>query len=211
MRRASLAEDREDMRDPIPPHAPYNGLDPTASGRRLRMMKGRLALATLALILALILAGCGGGGSGSGGSSGGGSSSSVKATTGGSSGYGGGNTSSSSAATTTTSSSSGGVLETIVIKETEFKLSPSTVTLSKPGTYAFKAENKGSIEHNLEIDGQAVKSKGGEVGRAKMEQNLGPGRSGVLTVTFQKPGTYEMYCPVIGHRLAGMKGSVVVK
>jgi len=32
----------------------------------------------------------------------------------------------------------------------------------------------------------------------------------VLTVTFQKPGTYVMYCPIIGHRLAGMKGSVVV-
>lgn len=46
---------------------------------------------------------------------------------------------------------------------------------------------------------------------AKLEQTLNPGQSGVLTVTFQEPGTYEMYCPVIGHRLAGMKGEVVVK
>jgi uncharacterized cupredoxin-like copper-binding protein len=83
--------------------------------------------------------------------------------------------------------------------------------LSKPGTYAFKAENKGSAEHNLEIEGEGLKSKGGEAGEAKLEQNLGPGQSGVLTVSFQKPGTYEMYCPVIGHRLAGMKGEVVVK
>jgi hypothetical protein len=45
------------------------------------------------------------------------------------------------------------------------KLSPSTVTLSKPGPYAFKAENKGSAEHSLEIDGKGVRSKGsiGEV------------------------------------------------
>ena len=39
---------------------------------------------------------------------------------------------------------------------------------------------------------------------------MNPGQSSVLTVAFQEPGTYEMYCPVIGHRPAGMKGEVVV-
>jgi uncharacterized cupredoxin-like copper-binding protein len=179
-------------------------------------MKSTLAFAALALILALVLAGCGGDAGSSGGSSGGGSSSSGKATTGGSSGgggghdHGGGNTTSSSAATTT-GSSPGGVIKTIVIKETEFELSPSSVTLSKPGTYAFKTENKGSAQHSLEIDGKGVESKGGKAGEARLDQDLDPGQSGVLTVTFQKPGTYEMYCPIIGHRLAGMKGSVVVE
>ena len=175
-------------------------------------MKSTLAFAALALVLA----GCGGDAGSSGGSSGGGSSSSGKATTGGSSGgggghdHGGGNTTSSSAATTT-GSSPGGVIKTIVIEETEFELSPSSVTLSKPGTYAFKAENKGSAQHSLEIDGEGVESKGGKAGEARLDQDLDPGQSGVLTVTFQKPGTYEMYCPIIGHRLAGMKGSVVVE
>jgi uncharacterized cupredoxin-like copper-binding protein len=161
-------------------------------------LKGTLAVGALTLMLAVVLVSCGGG-VGVGGSSG-----------------GGGKYGSSSSATTTTRSgaskgASGGTLKTIVINETELKLSPSTVTLSKPGTYAFKAENKGSAEHSLEIDGKGVKSKGGEVGEAKLEQTLNPGQSGVLTVTFQEPGTYEMYCPVIGHRLAGMKGEVVVK
>jgi hypothetical protein len=87
----------------------------------------------------------------------------------------------------------------------ELKLSPSIVTLSKPGTYAFKTENKGSAEHSLEIDGKDVKSKGGEVGEAKLEQTLNPGQSGVLTVSFQATGTCEMCCPVIGHRLAGIR------
>jgi uncharacterized cupredoxin-like copper-binding protein len=54
-------------------------------------------------------------------------------------------------------------------------------------------------------------SIGGEVSEANLEQTLNPGQSGVLTVSFQEPGTYEMYCPVIGHRLAGMKVEVVVK
>ncbi len=165
-------------------------------------------------MLAVVLVSCGGGGGGAGGSSAGGESpskgkptTSGKSTTGGGGKYG----YSSSAPTTTTNGTSGGTLKTIVIKESEFKLSPSTVILSKPGTYAFKAENKGSAEHTLEIDGKGVKSKGGEVGEAKLEKTMHHGQSGVLTVTFQEPGTYEMYCPVIGHRLAGMKGEVVVK
>ena len=178
-------------------------------------MKGTLALAALALVLALVLTSCSGGTSSSSGASGGGSSSSGKATTsrssGGGYGYGGGNTSSSSAPTTTNNSSSGGALKTIVIKETEFKLSPSSVTLSKPGTYKFKAENEGSYQHSLEIEGKGVKSEGSEEGDAALEQALNPGQSRVLTVTFEKPGTYEMYCPVDGHEQEGMKGEVVVK
>jgi uncharacterized cupredoxin-like copper-binding protein len=184
-------------------------------------LKGALAVGALTLVLAVVLASCSVGGGGGGYSAGRGSSSTGKATTSGksttgaSSDSGGKYGSSSSAAKTTTNGASnrasGGTLKTIVIKETEFKLSPSTVTLSKPGTYAFKADNKGSAEHNLEIEGEGVKSKGGEAGEVKLEKTLNPGQSGVLTVTFQEPGTYEMYCPVIGHRLAGMKGEVVVK
>jgi uncharacterized cupredoxin-like copper-binding protein len=173
------------------------------------MMKATLVVAALALVLALALTSCGGG-AGSGGSSGRGSATSGKATTGeSSSGGGGGYGSSSSAATT--SGTSGGAIKTVVIKETEFKLSPSSVTLSKPGTYTFRAENKGSAQHSLEIEGKGVKSEGSEGGEAKLKQVLNPGQSGVLTVTFQRPGTYEMYCPVDGHEQEGMKGEVVVK
>jgi uncharacterized cupredoxin-like copper-binding protein len=83
--------------------------------------------------------------------------------------------------------------------------------LSKPGTYAFKAEDKGSAEHSLTIEGKGVKSAGAKGGEATLEQTLNPEQSGVLTVTFQKSGTYEMYCPVDGHEQLGMKGKVVVK
>ena len=112
----------------------------------------------------------------------------------------------------TTSGASGGTIKTVIIKESEFKLSPSSVTLSKPGTYKFKAENKGSTQHSLEIEGRGLKSEEGSEGdEAELEQVLNPGQSGVLTVTFQRPGTYEMYCPVDGHEQEGMKGEVVVK
>jgi len=168
-------------------------------------LKGTLALVALTLVLALVLTSCGGGAAGGG--AGGGSSASSKAASSGMAATGG----SSGQATTKKNAASGGPIKTVVIKESEFKLSPSTITLSKPGTYAFKAVNKGSTEHNLRIAGEGVKSEGGEVGEAELERNLDPGESGVLTVTFQEPGTYEMYCPIIGHRLAGMKGEVVIK
>jgi uncharacterized cupredoxin-like copper-binding protein len=185
--------------------------DPTSTRRRLRTMKGTLNKGTLAvvaltLMLALVLTSCGGGGQGGGGQGGGSSASSkpassTKASTGGSSG----------GATTKKHVASGGVIKTVVIKESEFKLSPSTITLSKPGTYAFKAENEGSYQHSLEIEGEGLKSEEGEAGEAKLEQALNPGQRGVLKVSFQKSGTYEMYCPVDGHEQEGMKGEVVVK
>ena len=176
------------------------------------MVKGTLAVAALALVLSLVLTSCGGAGSGgsSGGSSGSRSATSTKASTGESSSGGGGGYGSSSAATTK-SGTPGEAIKTAVIKESEFKLSPSSVTLGKPGTYTFKVENKGSTQHSLEIEGKGVKSEGSEEGEAELKQVLNPGQSGMLTVSFQKSGTYEMYCPVDGHEQEGMKGEVVVK
>jgi uncharacterized cupredoxin-like copper-binding protein len=194
------------------------GLRPAKQPRTTNSaLEGTFAVGALTLVLVVVLASCGGGGGTGGSSAGKESHSTDKATTSGesttsaSSGGGGKYGSSSSAATTTTKGASGGLLKTIVIEESEFNLSPSSVTLSKPGTYAFKAVNKGSTEHNLRIAGEGVKSEGGQAGEAELERNLDPGESGVLRVTFRKPGTYEMYCPIIGHRLAGMKGEVVVK
>jgi len=188
------------------------------------MLKKRTPwVAALVLLLALWLASCGGQTGGGGGQAGAGGD--------GQGGGGGGSQTTagkkvSTAHThekttnkTTTAhkkaptggGASGGVIKTVAIKETELELSPSTVVLSKPGTYAFKAENKGSSGHSLEIEGKGVSSKGGEVSEAKLEQTLNPGQSAVLTVTFQEPGNYEMYCPIDGHKELGMKGEVVVK
>jgi uncharacterized cupredoxin-like copper-binding protein len=164
-------------------------------------MKGTLALATLLLVISVVLTSCGGGGSsGSSGGGGGGSASSSSSAA-----------SSSSPAATTKGGASSGMIKTVAIKETNFKLSPSSVTLSKPGTYAFKAQNNGSVQHSLTIEGKGVKGEGGEGDEVTLKRALNPGQSGVLTVSFQKPGTYEMYCPVDGHEQMGMKGKVVVK
>jgi uncharacterized cupredoxin-like copper-binding protein len=99
------------------------------------------------------------------------------------------------------SSQSGSVMQTIQISEKEFSLTPSTVTLSKPGTYAFQISNKGTITHAFEVEGNGVEEKSGDIQA---------GSSATITVTFTKNGSYEFYCPIDGHKAQGMKGTVTV-
>jgi len=92
--------------------------------------------------------------------------------------------------------------KTVVIKESEFKLDPSQVTLDKPGTYIFDAKNIGTTTHALEIEGNGVEAE---------TSLLDAGSSGKVKVELKKPGIYEMYCPVDGHRAEGMEGKITVR
>src|SRR2546425_5961202 len=55
------------------------------------------------------------------------------------------------------------------------------------------------LKHGIEVEG-----KGGE----KRGTNVGPGHTSKVTVTLKK-GTYTFYCPVDGHKKAGMRGTIV--
>jgi uncharacterized cupredoxin-like copper-binding protein len=101
----------------------------------------------------------------------------------------------------TSSKQGGNVMQTLRISEKEFSLTPSTVTLSKPGTYAFHVSNAGTITHAFEVEGNGVEKKSGDIQA---------GSSATLNVTFTKNGSYEIYCPVDGHKAQGMKGTVTV-
>jgi VCBS repeat-containing protein len=103
--------------------------------------------------------------------------------------------------TTATSGASGTPLKTVQISEKEFSLSPGTVSLSKTGSYEFKVTNNGTVPHALEVQGNGIEQKTG---------TIAPGASATLSVTLSKTGSYDMYCPVDGHRAQGMKGSVTV-
>jgi uncharacterized cupredoxin-like copper-binding protein len=91
--------------------------------------------------------------------------------------------------------------QTVNVSETEYELDPSDPTV-QAGTVSFKATNDGSIDHNLEVEGPQ--------GEQELEQDLAPGESGTLTVDLSKPGSYEFYCPVNGHRERGMEGEITV-
>src|SRR5947208_10337292 len=106
----------------------------------------------------------------------------VAAVSGGCGGNGGGsNNAASTAASTTSSASSGGaVIKTVSVHETEYKLSPNTISLTKPGTYVFKGVNDGTTAHALGVEGNGVDSD---------ISAIDPGSSGTLKVTLSKAGT----------------------
>jgi uncharacterized cupredoxin-like copper-binding protein len=90
----------------------------------------------------------------------------------------------------------------VAIGEDEFHLLPSTIH-AKAGKVVIKITNKGRVTHALTIE------KGGPGGKDAESGNIDPGGSGTMTATLKK-GTYEIYCPVDGHKSLGMKGELVV-
>ena len=104
-------------------------------------------------------------------------------------------------------------LTVVPLAATQTKATTSTtvtVTIGKPsefhfllsktsvphGTVVFKLVNKGKIAHDFSISGHTSKK-------------IGPGKSGLLTVTLTK-GNKPYKCTVDAHAAAGMKGVLKV-
>jgi uncharacterized cupredoxin-like copper-binding protein len=102
-------------------------------------------------------------------------------------------------------SSGGKALQTIQVSEKEYSLNPSTVTLPKPGTYAFEVTNDGKITHAFTVE----QSGGGDEGETEAG-DISPGSSKTVKFTFEAGKRYEMYCPIDGHKAMGMAGTISV-
>jgi uncharacterized cupredoxin-like copper-binding protein len=99
------------------------------------------------------------------------------------------------------SSSSGPSSQTIALSEKEFSITPKAIDVAKAGTVTFEVKNDGQITHALEVEGNGVEQKTGDIQ---------PGGSATLTVNLSKKGSYEVYCPIDGHRQNGMEASLAV-
>jgi plastocyanin len=75
-----------------------------------------------------------------------------------------------------------------------------TALKAKTGTVTISMANPSSVPHGVAITGNG----GGQSG-----QVVNQGGTSTVTVTL-KPGTYTFYCPVPGHRQAGMQGTLTV-
>jgi uncharacterized cupredoxin-like copper-binding protein len=122
-------------------------------------------------------------------------------------GCGGGSdskTSGTSATTTPTTSGSGaGSGETLrLAADPSGALKFDKTQLSaKPGKVTIRMDNPSPVEHAISILGNGVSATGQTVGRG-----------GVSTVTASLPaGRYDFFCPVDGHKQAGMSGRLIVK
>jgi uncharacterized cupredoxin-like copper-binding protein len=72
---------------------------------------------------------------------------------------------------------------------------------AKAGKVTVKFTNPSSVPHAVEIEGNGVE---------KNTETVTGGEAPPVEVDL-KPGTYEFYCPVGGHREAGMEGTLTVK
>ncbi|HSS80931.1 MAG TPA: plastocyanin/azurin family copper-binding protein [Gaiellaceae bacterium] len=105
-------------------------------------------------------------------------------------------------ATTTTSATTGTTTSaptSVPVSETEFKIALPKTTVAA-GSYSFEVKNDGKIDHDLVIQGNGVDEK---------TPTIAPGASATLNVDL-KPGSYDVYCSVPGHKQAGMDVKLTV-
>jgi uncharacterized cupredoxin-like copper-binding protein len=163
----------------------------TASSRASR----GLGLTILAIAAAGLMA-CGGG-SGS-------SSSTSSSSSGG--GYGGGGYGSSTKAKTTAAAAApaaaGGATVALAADESSGLTFDKNTATAKAGNVTLTLSNPAanSAPHAIAIEGDGV---------AKAGQTASPGGRSTMSLDL-KPGKYTFYCPVDGHRAAGMEGTLTV-
>jgi uncharacterized cupredoxin-like copper-binding protein len=88
----------------------------------------------------------------------------------------------------------------VEVRLSEYKVEmPSSLPA---GRTTLEVANVGNAVHNFEIEGNGIEKK--------FETDLQPGQSETMRVEL-KPGTYEVYCPVEGHRGLGMELEVTAK
>ena len=144
-----------------------------------------LSLTALLCSLAIVAAGCGGDDNSSSSSSSSSGSADTSTTEQSSGGGGGGG----AAQTLKISADPGGAL----------KFDKSSLT-AKAGKVTIVMDNPSSLPHAVEIEGNGVEEAGDTVEKGGVSK---------ATATV-KAGTYDFYCPVDGHRAAGMEGKLTV-
>jgi plastocyanin len=105
--------------------------------------------------------------------------------------------------TKTQSSGGGGAAQTLKLSaDPSGALKFDKTRLSaKPGKVTIKMDNPSQVQHAVSILGNGVSATGNTVGAG-----------GVSTVSATLPaGRYDFYCPVDGHKQAGMNGRLIVK
>lgn len=81
----------------------------------------------------------------------------------------------------------------------DIKFDPKEFTIAANTDVKVTFTNKGVLQHNFSLDDPKVATK-----------TINGGQSDTVTIN-AKPGTYQYYCSVPGHKEAGMVGTLTVK
>jgi len=74
---------------------------------------------------------------------------------------------------------------------------------AKAGKITIAMKNPSGTPHSIAIEGNGVDDH-------SPQSSVANGQTAMVTATL-KPGTYTFYCPVDGHRQAGMTGTLTVR
>jgi uncharacterized cupredoxin-like copper-binding protein len=137
----------------------------------------------LAAVLALVLAGCGG------------SNKNAQSNTSGTA------TATATSSPSTASSGGGGGAQLALAAPADGSLKFDKKTLTaKAGAVTINLDNPSSTPHGVAVEGNGVDKDSQTVSNSKTS----------VSVTL-KPGKYTFYCPVPGHKQAGMVGTLTVQ
>ncbi|MEK7439493.1 MAG: cupredoxin domain-containing protein [Chloroflexota bacterium] len=124
------------------------------------------------------------------------------------------------------SNSASSAPQVITMDTNLMKFQPAMIEVKVGQSVKMTMRNSDSVDHDFSImeipmsktsstaEPVAGHAMGGSSGLAKEPElhiAVAMGKSGTLEFTPTKPGTYEFFCTVAGHKEAGMKGTLVVK
>src|ERR1041385_2127731 len=85
--------------------------------------------------------------------------------------------------------------QAVTERMTEFSFSNPTITVNAGQSVHIVLDNAGQFPHSIEFADNA----GANI-TSQPDDALDGGASGTMDVTFTRPGTYDFWCPVDGHR-----------
>ena len=88
--------------------------------------------------------------------------------------------------------------EKITVVGKEFSYDPATLNLKAGQLFTIILRNTGSIEHDIRVDD------------AKFRLTVPGNNAREKGLKVERPGTYQFYCSLPGHKSAGMKGELTV-
>lgn len=91
--------------------------------------------------------------------------------------------------------------EAITVSLFEWGIDPADITLAA-GAHTFAAVNDGTVPHGLALTGEGVSA-------STPDASFAEGETQSLSVELA-PGSYSIFCPVPGHKEAGMVGTITV-
>jgi plastocyanin len=92
----------------------------------------------------------------------------------------------------------------VEIVMTEMRFGPNRIDARVGQPIVIRIFNRGAQPHDLTFPSAEMPGLRG------VETLMNPGESTTLTLTFDRPGSYQFLCSIPGHAVAGMTGAVFV-